>query len=156
MQKIKTFLFFSLILLVFLFFGCFVFADSVTVPSIIISENMDSIIEENVNQIDLGELPWIVKFLVGKPEFNIIIKMNSNEKKVYGLKVNEERKVDLNLEGYEKPDYIVHIDEDSLIEIGLAEDSEEKVNELYNSGKIVIEPQKFKGKFLFKIASWFF
>ena len=115
------------------------------------NEDLEKQIRENLDNINLEDVPGTLKFLLGKPRINIEIKNNDTSKDIYGFRIAKSKIQDFKPGGLENPHYIIIIPKKSLDDIINAEDPMAKAEELYLSKDIIIEPQKFGAK----IKYWF-
>ena len=108
--------------------------------------------EETLKDIDLSELPKVLKFLLGKPKMNVEV-TDTNE--TYGFKVNKNKITDFIEGSIDSPNYLIKLDNSTLDQILYADNPLSLSGDLYSEGSIVIEPQTIGGKIKFKIISWF-
>ena len=118
-------------------------------------DNLTTLVKDNLDNIDLNNLPSAVKFILGSPAMNVEVARDSGETKTYGFMFKDGLVSGFTEEGIASPDYIVYLSEASVNDISDAPDSNARVSELYENGSIVIKAQNFMGKIWLTIAGWF-
>ena len=113
-------------------------------------EEVGGLIKENLDNIDLGKLPKMLRFVLGKPKINV--EVNGY---VYGFKIAGNTIKEFTEGGLEKPHYKVFVAENILRELVDSEDPSSAVGEAYKNGDITIEPQRVGAKIKFWIAKKF-
>ncbi|MBW2963641.1 hypothetical protein KY306_02615 [Candidatus Woesearchaeota archaeon] len=108
------------------------------------------LIQENLDQVNLEDLPGALKFLLGKPKINIQVNGET-----YGFKITGNKIEDFIEGGLDKPHYIVYIPEEVLEEIVNSDNIVNTVETAYLEGKITIEPQTVGAKIKFWLANLF-
>ncbi len=111
-------------------------------------------IQEYAEDVDLSGIPTVFRFLLGEPEINVQVNMIDGTENVYGFVIEDDRITGFNQGGYEDASYIIIVDEEDLLELGESGDPEGDIEELYDSGEIVIEPQTFFGNVVGWFAGW--
>jgi hypothetical protein len=112
------------------------------------TEDFEKILED----IDLSELPKVLKFLLGKPLMNVEI---TDTEEVYGFKIRGNKITDFVEGGIEDPNYIIKLNNETLDIILYADNPMFIAGDLFTGEKIMIEPQKFGSKIKFTILNWF-
>ncbi|MBW2997097.1 hypothetical protein KY349_02015 [Candidatus Woesearchaeota archaeon] len=111
-------------------------------------------IKNNLDEVNLDQVPGMLKFLLGKPKINIEV-----NGEVYGFKIAGNRIKDFVEGGIKNPHYIIFIPEDVLNEVVNSDDIPGAVEDAYSSGRITIEPQmtgaKIKFWFAERLLDWF-
>jgi hypothetical protein len=133
-------------MILILMLSCVVYA----VESDFEMEEVGGLIKENLDNIDLGNAPKILKFVLGKPKINI--EVNGY---VYGFKIAGNSIKEFTEGGLEKPHYKIFVAEDVLRELVDSEDPAAAVGEAYKNGDIKIEPQRMGAKIKFWFAKKF-
>ena len=118
-------------------------------------DEYSSLLEQNLDQIDLTETPGIFKFLLGKPKIDFHLNLK-DETLIYGFQIKENKIQEFRRGTIENPDYIISADEETINKILESKNPMKDVQKLYLQKKIKIEPQKFTSKAKFKIAQLFF
>ena len=108
--------------------------------------------EQTLKDIDLSQLPKVLKFLLGKPMMNVEV---TDTNQTYGFKINGNKITDFVEGGIDSPNYIIKLDNSAINEILYADDPMNKAGDLFSENKIIIEPQTVGGKIKFKILGWF-
>jgi hypothetical protein len=115
-------------------------------------------LKQNIENIDLENLPGILRFILGKNKINVEID-DDGEKSVFGFKIAGNQVKDFEEGGLDNPHYIIKTSMDAVGEVLNSEDPLNTAGGLYESGDIVIEPQKVGSKikfwFLEKLVGWF-
>ncbi|MBW3015784.1 hypothetical protein KY330_05145 [Candidatus Woesearchaeota archaeon] len=117
-------------------------------------ELMTMLIKENLEKIDLSTAPKSLKFILGKPKVNIIIKENGDFA-VYGFEVTGERITGFAEGGIEKPNYEITVSKDALTKLINSKDPATTLEELYLDGKVTVEAKTFGSKIKLWIAKMF-
>ncbi len=113
-------------------------------------EMSDAEIEEHLDDVDLSELPKVLKFILGKPRINIDV-----DGEVYGFVVAGNRVKDFVKGGLKDPNYVVYLSEEELEEIINSEDISTKLGEMYTKDLIKIEAKNYGGKVKYYLARKF-
>ena len=115
-------------------------------------------LKQNIENINLENLPGILRFVLGKNKINVEID-DEGEKSVFGFKIAGNQVKDFTEGGLDNPHYIIKTSMDSVQEVLNSNDPLNTAGELYEQGDIVIEPQqvgaKIKFWFLGKLVDWF-
>ncbi len=109
------------------------------------------LIQENLDEVNLEQLPKTLKFLLGKPKINIEV-----NGEVYGFKITGNKIEDFIEGGIKNPHYIIFIPEETLEEIVASDNIVGTVEAAYLDGKITIEPQSPGAKIKFWFINLFF
>ncbi|MFC1691203.1 hypothetical protein ACFL0W_03395 [Nanoarchaeota archaeon] len=117
--------------------------------------DLDKVIKQNLDNVDLENVPKVVRFILGKPKINIELKLNDGSTKTFGFKIAGNRIKDFQPGGLDKPHYIIEIKENSLKKIIASKDPAAKTGELYETGEIEIKPQKVGSKVKYFVANKF-
>ena len=133
--------------------GCIVYAqENSSAPKS--QEQRAALIKQNLDKVNLSEVPGILRFILGKPKINIEV-----DGQVYGFKIAGEKIQDFVEGGLENPNYLIILPEEALDEIIASGDVIGKVTELYKEGVIVVKPQTIGAKIKFwfakNLSGWF-
>lgn len=114
------------------------------------------LIKDNLNQVDLSELPGTLRFILGKPRINIVMKNKDGSEFVYGFRIMKENIEEFKEGGLEKPNYLITIKEEHVFGIIGSDDYAGEIQQLYLDGDMTVEPQTFGSKVKFFFADTLF
>ncbi|MBT3297493.1 hypothetical protein HN385_01060 [archaeon] len=119
------------------------------------AEDYTEAFKNNLDQIDLSEVPAIFQFLLGEPHININLVKSDETTLQFGFMVKDGKVTDFQERHYNDADYIITVEEQNLMKLSNFNDPVRGVLEMYENGDIKIQAEKFRGKVIQKISNFF-
>ncbi len=119
------------------------------------AEDYTEAFKNNLDQIDLSEVPAIFQFLLGEPYINInLVKLDGTTLQ-FGFMISEGKVTEFQEGHYDDADYTLTVDEDNLMKLSSFDNPASGILEMYENGDIKIQAEKFMGKVIQKISNIF-
>lgn len=119
-------------------------------------EEINAYVKQNLDKVDLSQTPKALRFVLGKPKINIVVKMNKGEDYVFGFLIRDNKVQGFQENGLEKPNYTITTSEDVLVKIAKSEDQNKAATDAFNNGEITVKANKFFSKVKLGIAKKLF
>ena len=119
-------------------------------------EDINAYIKDNLDKVNLSQVPGVLRFVLGKPKINVVVKMNKGEDYVFGFLIRDNKVQGFQENGLDKPNYTITTSEDVLVKIANSEDQNKAATDAFNNGEITLKANKFFSKVKLGVAKRLF
>jgi uncharacterized protein YcgL (UPF0745 family) len=119
-------------------------------------EDINAYIKDNLDKVNLSQVPGVLRFVLGKPKINVVVKMNKGEDYVFGFLIRDNKVQGFQENGLDKPNYTITTSEDVLVKIANSEDQNKAATDAFNNGEITVKANKFFSKVKLGVAKRLF